>query len=206
LRGLGRVHAARGDFNNAIRLTERGLALSRDRHLPQLSPEVADQLGYLYALSGRLGEGLPLLEEALTAMEAMAMVQWRTPLIAHLGETYLLASRPEEALALAGRGLTLTRERGHRGSEAWTRRLLGEIASHHDRPDVATAEAHYGAAMALAAELGMRPLVAHCHLGLGKVYRRTGDEVKAEEHLRAATIMYRELDMGFWLAQAETQA
>jgi hypothetical protein len=71
---------------------------------------------------------------------------------------------------------------------------------------VATAEAHYGAAMALATELGMRPLVAHCHLGLGNVYRRTGDQVKAEEHLRAATIMYRELDMDFWLAQAETQA
>ena len=83
----------------AIPLAERGLALSRDRHLPQLSPEVADQLGHVYALSGHVAEGLPLLEEALTSMEAMAMVQWRSPLLVHLGETYLLASRPGDALA-----------------------------------------------------------------------------------------------------------
>ena len=49
----------------------------------------------------------------------------------------------------------------------------------------------------------MRPLVAHCHLGLAKPYRRTGDRTKAEEHLTAATTMYREMDMRFWLEQAE---
>ena len=81
--------------------------------------------------------------------------------------------------------------------------MLGQIASHHDRPDVATAEAHYGAAMALASELEMRPLVAHCHLGVGKLYRRTGDRAKAKEHLTTATTMYRGMDMRFWLAPAE---
>ena len=50
----------------------------------------------------------------------------------------------------------------------------------------------------------MRPLVAHCHLGLGKLYRRTGDGVKSEEHLATAKAMYREMDMGFYLAQADT--
>jgi hypothetical protein len=50
--------------------------------------------------------------------------------------------------------------------------LLGDIASHHARPDVTTAAAHYNAAMTLASELEMRPLVAHCHLGLGRLYRR----------------------------------
>ena len=65
-----------------------------------------------------------------------------------------------------------------------------------------TAEAHYRAAMALATELGMRPLVAHCHLGLGTLYRRTGDAAKAEEHLATATTMYREMGMTFWLEKA----
>jgi hypothetical protein len=74
-------------------------------------------------------------------------------------------------------------------------RLLGEIAAHRDAPGVAQAEAHYRDAHALATELGMRPLVAHCHLGLGKLYRRTGDRAKAEEHLTTATAMYREMDM-----------
>ena len=49
----------------------------------------------------------------------------------------------------------------------------------------------------------MRPLIAHCHLGLGKLYRRTGKREQAQEHLTTATTMYREMDMRFWLEQAE---
>ena len=82
-------------------------------------------------------------------------------------------------------------------------RLLGDIAAHPDRLEVETAEAHYREALALATELGMRPLVAHCHLGLGKLYRRTGKREQAQEHLTTATTMYREMDMRFWLEQAE---
>jgi class 3 adenylate cyclase/tetratricopeptide (TPR) repeat protein len=203
LRGLGRPYGAMGDLDRAIRLTERGLALSRERHLPQIWPEVADQLGYAYALSGRVVEGVRLLEEALAALESMGMYQWRTPLIAHLGEAYLLASRPEDAFTIAERGLALSRERGHRGSEAWTLRALGEIAFHGDPPDVVTAEAHYRTAVALASELGMRPLVAHCHLGLGRLHRRAGDRAKAEQHVTTASAMYGEMGMTFWLERAE---
>ena len=50
----------------------------------------------------------------------------------------------------------------------------------------------------------MRPLLAHCHLGLGKVYQRTGQREQAGEHLATATTMYRELEMRLWLVQAET--
>ncbi len=49
----------------------------------------------------------------------------------------------------------------------------------------------------------MRPLVAHCHLGLGKLYAHTGQREQAREHLRTATTMYREMDMRFWREQAE---
>jgi tetratricopeptide (TPR) repeat protein len=204
-RGLGRVHGARGNLDEGIRLTERGLVLARDRHLLQIWPEIAEQLGYLYTLSGRVAEGLAMLEEALAVMEAMGMVQWRTPLLVHLGETYLLASRPEDARALADRSLALASERGHRGSEAWARRLLGEIASREDHRDVATAEAHYAAAMALASELGMRPLLAHCHLGLGRLHQRARHQGKAQSSLTAAMTLYRELGMRSGEAEAETE-
>jgi hypothetical protein len=102
-----------------------------------------------------------------------------------------------------GRGLALAREHGHRGSEAWALRLLGEIASDEGRPDLATAEAHFGAALALASELGMRPLVAHCHLGLGKLHRQTDRPQEAQEHLTTATRMYHEMEMPFWLEEAK---
>ena len=63
----------------------------------------------------------------------------------------------------------------------------------------------YRQALALADELGMRPLVVHCHLGLGKLYWRTGERVKAKEHLTTTTTMYREMDIRFWLEQAEAE-
>jgi hypothetical protein len=66
-------------------------------------------------------------------------------------------------------------------------------------------EGYYREALALATDLGMRPLVAHCHLGLGKLYRRTGDGAQAQEHLTTAATMYREMDMGFWLEKAEAE-
>jgi hypothetical protein len=51
----------------------------------------------------------------------------------------------------------------------------------------------------------MRPLVAHCHVGLGKLSRRAGNGQQAQEHLATATTMYREMDMHFWLEQADTE-
>ena len=115
----------------------------------------------------------------------------------------MLADRLEDALAFAGRALTLARERGQCGREARALRLLGEVAARRDPPE--KAEAHYRDALALAEELGMRPLVAHCHLGLSKLYRRTGKRQDAQEHLATAATMYRDMDMPFWLEQAEEE-
>ncbi len=81
--------------------------------------------------------------------------------------------------------------------------LLGDIATHPERFDAESGEAHYRNALALAEPRGMRPLVAHCHLGLGKLYRRTGKRQEAQEHFANATSMYREMDMRFWLEGAE---
>ena len=159
-------------------------------------------LGHVYALSGHIGEGLSCLEQALTAYESAGIGFHHSLSVAHLGEAYLLADQVENARACADRAVTLVRGRGERGNEAWALRLLGDIASHHAHPGVATAAAHYGAAMILASELRMRPLVAHCHLGLGRLYRSTGKLEQAKEHLTTATAMYSEMGMGFWLEQA----
>jgi hypothetical protein len=59
--------------------------------------------------------------------------------------------------------------------------------------------------LALAEPRGMRPLVAHCHLGLGKLYRRAGKREQARDHLTTATTMYREMDMRFWFDEAEAE-
>jgi tetratricopeptide (TPR) repeat protein len=162
-------------------------------------------LGHTYASSGRIGDGVSLLQRAVTAYESAGIGYFHSLSVVRLGEAYLLAGRIEDARASVDHGLRLARERGERGHEAWALRLLGEIASHQDHPDVATAEAHYGAAMALATDLAMRPLVAHCHLGLGKLYRRAGDGGRAREHLTTTTTMYHEMGITLWLEQVEAQ-
>ena len=200
---LAYLYRVKGEFSQAVRLLERSLALSRDWSLAVWSPFATAALGHVYAFSGRVVEGLSLLRQALTAIESMGMRAYHSLVVVHLGEACVLAGRPEEALAYAGRALTLTRERGQRGYEAWALRLLGEVAAHRDRPDVEQSEGHYEQAMALADELGMRPLQAHCHLGLGTLYQRTGKRQQAQEHLTAATTMFQEMDMQFWLGQAD---
>jgi len=109
----------------------------------------------------------------------------------------------DEARRLGDRAVELSP--GHQGFMAHALHLLGDIATHPDRLDAERGEAHYPKALALAEPRGMRPLIAHCHLGLGKLYRRTAKRQEAREHLTTATTMYRETDMLFWLEQAEAE-
>jgi Flp pilus assembly protein TadD len=69
--------------------------------------------------------------------------------------------------------------------------------------EVESAAAHYEQALALAEELGMRPLQAHCHLGLGTLYARIGRPEQARPALATAIALYRAMEMALWLPQAE---
>jgi len=201
--GLGLLHLRRGNLQQAIPVLERGLEACRVAELPLGVTRFAAPLGNAYALAGRHAEALRLAEQTAEQFESLKALVIYTANAPSVGEAYLLAGRSEEAVRLARRALELCREHKERGHEAWTLRLLGDIASHPDSPDIEAAEGHYGEAMAVADELGMRPLVAHCHHGLGKLYRRTGKPQEAQEHLTTATTMYREMDMRLWLSQAE---
>ena len=136
---------------------------------------------------------------------AMQIVLHHTLWLIHLSEGHRLAGRLDEAAHGAIRALELARAYQERGHQAYALRLLGEIAAHRERSEIEPAETHYRQAMALAEELGMRPLVAHCHLGLAKLYRRTGKRKQARDHLTTAMTMYREMSMTHWLEQAETE-
>jgi tetratricopeptide (TPR) repeat protein len=109
-------------------------------------------------------------------------------------------ARFDDALGLAERALTLARGARQRPYEASALRLLGDVTVRRD-PD--HAERHYREALARAEELGMRPLVAHCHRGLGELYRRSGKRGQAQQHVATATALYRDMGMTYWLEQAE---
>jgi tetratricopeptide (TPR) repeat protein len=200
---LAYLKSVRGELSQAAGLLERVVAQCREWNITSHTPIALASLGHVYAWLGRIEEGVSYLQQALTTYESAGIGFHHSLSVEQLGEAYLLADQVENARACADRAVMLARGRGERGYEAWALRLLGETASHHGRPDVATAAAHYGAAMTLASELEMRPLVAHCHLGLGRLYQRTGKREQAQEHLTTATAMYGEMGMTSRLEKLE---
>jgi class 3 adenylate cyclase/tetratricopeptide (TPR) repeat protein len=203
--GVGHVQLRHGNARRAISVLERGLGVVEVASIPQLFPAIAGPLGAAYVLAGRLADAVASLEQAVARGARMKRTGGQSPLLAWLGEAYLSLERFDEAARVAHEASDLARDCRQRGNEAWAYRLLGEVASRATSSEAEAAEVNYGRAIALASELGMRPLVAHCHLGLGKLYRRSGDRLKAKEHLTTAATMYREMDMGFWFAQAEAE-
>ena len=122
---------------------------------------------------------------------------------AYASEGYLLAGRVDEAMKLAGNSLAPVREQGAQGHEASLLRVLGAI--YLQLAEWTKAEEYYKKSLLLTGQLGMRPLVAHCHTGLAKLYRHTGMRGERDQHIATATAMYREMDMQFWLEQAEAE-
>ena len=124
--------------------------------------------------------------------------------LAYLGEAALLMGRMDEALHHARCALEVARTQKERGHEAYALRLLAEIAARQEPLNIDAATASYRLALDLAEELGMRPLVAQCHLGLGQLGRRADQPHLAEQHLTAASAMFHEMGMPRWLENAET--
>ena len=200
---LANLHIIRGELGHAVPLLERGLALAREWNLTFFSVDHTRSLGYAYALAGRIAEGIPLLERALSSIETMGYGVVQPLYLGYLGEAYVLANRLDDAVECARRALSLARAGGQRTYEAGALWLLGEVTARRDSPE--HADGYYGDALVLAEGLEMRPLVAHCHLGLGKVYLRTSKRNQARDHLTVATTMYRDMDMTYWLERAEAE-
>src|SRR5262249_18452569 len=187
LTGIGGVSIAQGEFDAAIEALERARGIVRTWKLQPWA--VLGRLGYAFALSGRLQEGRELLEEVVRSATTMSsMGVGRAMQLAWLGEAYMREGRLEEGLRHGQEGLSLARRHGERGHEAWCVRLLGEVASRREPCEVEIAERHYRDALALADELGMRPLAAHCHSHLAELLGKVG-RGQAREHQGIAAAM-----------------
>ena len=199
------LHLLKGDWTKARSPIERWVAVLRTGNLVNLPPAVASsawvlgQLGEASEALNRLREGEQLLER----LAARGFVGALGSSYHSLGRASLCLGRLDEARRLADHALEASPHQP--GFAAHALHLLGDIATHPDRFDAESGEAHYRHALALAEPRGMRPLVAHCHLGLAKLYQRTGKRQDAQAHLTTATTMYREMDTRFWLEQAEAE-
>jgi class 3 adenylate cyclase/tetratricopeptide (TPR) repeat protein len=202
--GIGLLVLRQGDLRRALPLLERAMGICYDTDLPVYFPLIAAALGATYTLGGRDADAVPLLTQVLEQTMARDMVGWQALCSLPLGEALLLAGRLEEAYTLAERTLALTRVHQERGHEAYALCLLGDIAAQRVPPEFNQAREYYRQALALADELGMRPLQAHCHRGLGTLYATTGEREQACIALSTAIEMYRGMEMTFWLLQTET--
>jgi class 3 adenylate cyclase/tetratricopeptide (TPR) repeat protein len=200
---LGSLYLRKGDLSKAIPVLERGLGLCQAANNQTWFPTVAATLGYAYTLAGRVAEALPLLQQAAAQDTSRGIAAAHARWVAYLGEAHLLTGRMDEATGLAQRALAFARDLKARGNEAYALRLLGEIFAHQDPLEVEAAEASYRQALALAEELGMRPLLAHCHLGLGTLYTKVGRLAQARAALSSAIELFHAMEMTFWLPRAE---
>ena len=178
-------------------------------------PTLADELVRL-PVDVILAVNTPAAQAAKNATTTIPIVMTRVgdpiksglvPSLANPGAnlTGLGADQFQQAAKIGAEALELCRRTKERGHEAYALCVLGDIACRFDRQSVDEAERYYVHAMALAGELHMRPLVAHCHIGLDKLYRRTGKRQQAQQHVTTGTTIYRGMGMTYWLENAETE-
>src|SRR5262245_44227921 len=202
----GTVHLLRGDWAQARSLFEHAAAVLRAGNADQLLPQSVVSSAWVLAQLGEVSEGLSRLREGEHLLERQAargLVGYLGLSYRRLGRAALVLGRLDDAQRLGDRAVESSPRQP--GAAAHALQLLGDIATHPDRFDAERGETYYRQALALAEPPGMRPLVAHCHLGLGKLYRRTRKPEQAREHLATASTMYRDMDMRFWLEQAEAE-
>jgi class 3 adenylate cyclase/tetratricopeptide (TPR) repeat protein len=199
--GLGGVHLRRANHEAARPVLERGLEAARRFDIQVWVPPLTASLGYAYGLAGRVEDSVVLLTQAVEQMAASGLHFYYTLALVWLAEAHLLAGRWEEATRLANQALARSKAHDEKGNEAYSLRLLGDIAAHSAESDATHAAGYYRDARTLAAQRGMQPLVGQCHFGLGMLAARTGTREAARDDLSVALASFRALGMEGWANQ-----
>jgi len=192
------LYLVKGDWAQARALIDQGLAAYRTGNVVLNLPHAVASSAWALAQVGAAGEALARLREGEQLLEregTRGIVGLHGEACYALGRAALRLDQVDEARSLGDRALAYSASQ--RGFAAQAHQLLGDVATHPEQFDPARGEDHYRSALALAGPGAMRPLIAHCHLGLGKLYRRTGPGEAAHEHMTIATTLYRELGMTY---------
>jgi DNA-binding SARP family transcriptional activator len=206
LHAAATLHLVEGDWVTAHALLERQIAVLRAGHIAGELPNALAHSARALAHLGEASEALDRRRETERLLEATA-ARGRVGngwIYCSLGRASLVLGRLDEARRLGTSAVESASGRTDFLPDAL--HLLGDLSAHRDRFDGDDAEAHYRKALALAEPRGMRPLVAHCHLGLGRLQARRGRRAQAIPHVETAVTMYRDMRMPFWLGQAEAES
>lgn len=201
---LGILRLFKGDLEQAIVALEKSRKICEDSDIKVLLTHIWSHLGLAYALSGRIGEALPLLEMSDAQSALMGRKAGQSLRTSWHGQVRLLSGQIDRAKDFATQAMELAVQAKERGNQAWALKLLGDITV-FEKVGPKGPEQYYDQAIALADELEMKPLKAHCHLGLGTVWLKEREEKRAQIDLSAAVGLYRQMDMDFWLNRAEAK-
>ena len=206
LGAAGALQLIKGDWGKARPLLEQAITALRGGNVFLLVPHMLASSAWALTRLGEFTEALNRLEESeelVEAWRARGIVGETSWVYSLLGHAALALGLLDEARRLGDRAVGLAQS--HPGFAAQALHLLGEIPLRSDRFDPEMGEERYRNALALAEPRGMRPLMAHCHLGLGRLCLRTDKRHAALEHLDKAMTMYYQMGMPYWLARAEAE-
>ncbi len=195
---LGYYYEIKGDIDQGVEALEKAVGLVDSWSLTYLSPFIKGFYGHVLALSGKVDEGIDVLENANGLYEQIGLGLFRSLVGLQLGEAYLIAGRNRDAFSTTNDSLALARKRGERGHEAYGLRILGDIMAISTAEETQGAMVNYQGARALAATLGMRPLMATVELRMGRLLERTGQKTDARKHIDAAESLSAEIGMTLW--------
>jgi class 3 adenylate cyclase/tetratricopeptide (TPR) repeat protein len=203
--GLGRLFLRKGADAQAVAVLDRGFQLSRRLSLDVWTLVLASALALGCARVGRAADALAFAELGLEPESADANLSNQPLRLGWLAEAYLLAGQLETARRMGERALELARRHDQQGHLAWALFLAGELAPTEGGGASKGAEGHYREAMTTAEALGMRPLVARAHLGLGWLLRSSGELSESADHLLAASTLFAELGMTAWQQRCDSE-
>jgi len=193
--GLGIVHVRRGDPSHCVPRLESALQICREADIKGTDIWIAGFLGAGYILANRTAEAVSLLCDTL-GLAGQTRPTMSAFVLSQLAQAYALTGEQEKAVELAQTGVDLARRHGLKGYEAWSLYSLARIYA-VDRPP--HAQASYHQALALAKTLGMLPIEALSHFGLGELAQQARDDVTARDAFLTASALFHDLSMASWV-------
>jgi tetratricopeptide (TPR) repeat protein len=198
---LAMAYLRLGKLESALPLLEKGYELCRFSEVQSMYSYTVGSLGYAYLFAKEPRRALAVLEEGAKDDKLQASF-WPTHPLTVLADAYCAVGEISMASETASRALKLSNKREERGFEAWALLVMARI--NHAAERFEEAGQWYRRALEQASNLSMRPLVAHCHAGLGYICLKTENREEAYSELATATELYRSMGMSFWLPRAES--
>ena len=202
--GLGTLYLLQGRPNLAIKTLEQALALCRDAGALSVFSFIASNLGHAHCLLGNPEAVLPILKEAIEPQKSILSTAPEIYPLTALAEVYHLKGQTPKAIHNLESAFDIFKQKGERGFGAWALYYLAKIQSQGDSGLVRQAIQSFRKAKEQAEALRMRPLLAHCHRGLGQAHKISGEKSEARSELKSAMDLYRSMGIELWIPEIQS--